>query len=76
MSKDPKVKMTWGLTLVPEVGNSSVGDINATCRLFSIATNAARIATIVLPEPTSPCNNLRMGSGFVRSDTISFSTKR
>ena len=30
MSKDPKAKMTWGLTLVPEVGNSSVGDIKHT----------------------------------------------
>ena len=30
MSKDPKAKMTWGLTLVPEVGNSSVGNIEHT----------------------------------------------
>jgi hypothetical protein len=34
MSKDPKVKMTWGLTLVPEVGNSSVGDIEHTTFRF------------------------------------------
>ena len=32
-------------------------------------------ATMVLPEPTSPCNNRRMGDGCCMSSAISFSTR-
>ena len=38
--------------------------MNATCRPFSIASSAASSATIVLPEPTSPCSSRFIGCGF------------
>ena len=45
--------------------------MNATCRPFSIATSAAISATIVLPEPTSPCSSRFIGCGRFMSPTIS-----
>ncbi len=41
----------------------SVGAMNATWKPFSIATSAAISATIVLPEPTSPCSSRFIGCG-------------
>ena len=45
--------------------------MKATCRPFSIATSAAISATIVLPEPTSPCSRRFIGCGRCMSVTIS-----
>ncbi len=39
----------------------SVGAMNATCLPLSIACSAASAATIVLPEPTSPCSRRCIG---------------
>ena len=49
----------------------SVGAMKATCRPFSIATSAAISATIVLPDPTSPCSSRFIGCGRCMSVTIS-----
>ena len=49
----------------------SVGAMNATWRLFSIATSAAISATIVFPDPTSPCRRRFIGFGSFMSPTIS-----
>ena len=49
----------------------SVGAMNATWKPFSIATIAAISATIVLPEPTSPCSSRFIGCGRCMSSTIS-----
>ena len=56
--------------------SSSVGDITAACSPFSIATSAASSATMVLPEPTSPCSRRFIGRGRCRSSTISLSACR
>ncbi len=45
--------------------------MNATWKPFSIATSAAISATIVLPEPTSPCSSRFIGCGRCMSATIS-----
>ena len=37
--------------------------MNATCRPFSIASTDASSATIVLPDPTSPCSSRFIGCG-------------
>ena len=47
--------------------------MTATWRPFSIATSAATSATIVLPEPTSPCSSRFIGCGRCMSATISLS---
>ena len=47
----------------------------ATCVLFSTAHNAAIAATIVFPEPTSPCNNRIIGCGFFKSFLNSSATR-
>ena len=39
----------------------SVGAISATWKPFSMATNAASEATMVLPDPTSPCSSRCIG---------------
>ena len=51
--------------------NTSVGAINAACLLFFIVAVTAAAATIVFPEPTSPCNNLFIGEVFFMSLYIS-----
>ena len=45
--------------------------MNATWKPFSIATSAAISATIVLPEPTSPCSSRFIGASRCMSATIS-----
>ena len=42
-------------------GRISVGAIKATSKPLSSAIKAVQAATSVLPEPTSPCSNRRMG---------------
>ena len=49
----------------------SVGAMNATWNPFSIATTAAISATIVLPDPTSPCSSRFIGELRCMSATIS-----
>ena len=49
----------------------SVGAMNATWKPFSIATSAAISATIVLPDPTSPCSSRFIGDSRCMSATIS-----
>ena len=53
----------------------SVGAMNATCRPLSIACSAASAATIVLPEPTSPCRRRCIGMARFRSWLISRHTR-
>ena len=43
--------------------NTSVGASSAACPPLSTTANIARTATIVLPEPTSPCNKRCIGCG-------------
>ena len=47
--------------------NSVVGTTTATCNPFIAATNAARIATSVLPNPTSPQTSRSIGLPDARS---------
>jgi len=49
--------------------------MNATCLPLSIACSAASAATIVLPEPTSPCSSRCMGVERFRSCAISRPTR-
>ena len=56
--------------------SSSVGAMKAACNPFSIATSAARSATMVLPDPTSPCSSRFIGCVRRRSSTISFNACR
>ena len=53
---------------------TSVGAKRAACPALSTTANIARSATIVLPEPTSPCNSRCMGWGCARSPSISAMT--
>ena len=48
---------------------SVVGTTTATCKPFNAATNAARIATSVLPNPTSPQTRRSIGRPDPRSAT-------
>ena len=52
-----------------------MGAMSATWYPFSMAMMAASKATMVLPDPTSPCSRRRMGKGFSMSDAISLSTR-
>ena len=52
----------------------SVGAISATLKPLSSAINAVQPATTVLPEPTSPCSNRRIGCAPPMSARISRST--
>ena len=49
--------------------------MNATCLPLSIACSAASAATIVLPEPTSPCSSRCIGDARFRSCAISRHTR-
>ena len=51
----------------------SVGAISAACRPASTTPAMASSATIVLPEPTSPCSSRSMRFGAARSARISAS---
>ena len=59
-----KVLVCWS-------ANISVGTRIAVCSLDSLAKYAARIAMIVLPEPTSPCMRRLVGYGFKKLFLIS-----
>ena len=52
-----------------------MGAMSATWYPFSMAMMAASKATMVLPDPTSPCSRRRMGKGFSMSEAISLSTR-
>ena len=54
--------------------NNSVGAISAACCLLPTAINIARAATIVFPDPTSPCNKRIIGWFVFRSSSISSTT--
>ena len=56
--------------------STSVGANRAACVPASTACSIAQVATMVLPEPTSPCNKRIMGSGRARSSSISLMTRR
>ena len=55
---------------------TSVGASNAACPPLSTTANMARRATIVLPEPTSPCSKRCMGWARAKSASISAHTWR
>ena len=55
--------------------SNSVGAINATCLPWAIARSAARAATSVLPEPTSPCTRRIIGTSSAISRSISATTR-
>ena len=56
--------------------STSVGAISAACAPASTATAMAKSATIVLPEPTSPCKRRNMRWVAARSSEISFKAVR
>ena len=53
---------------------TSVGASRAACPPLSTTASMALNATIVLPEPTSPCNKRCIGCGCDKSDSISLQT--
>ena len=48
--------------------------MTATCTLFATAMAAAKMDTIVFPEPTSPCKSLFMEKDRAMSSLISLMT--
>ena len=54
--------------------NTSVGARSAACPPLSTTASMARRATIVLPEPTSPCSKRCIGCPAAKSSSISLAT--
>ena len=71
-SKGPEPGERWRRCCSPR---SSVGAMSATWWSASTACRAARAATTVLPEPTSPWSRRSMGRGAARSAAISPKTR-
>ena len=55
---------------------TSVGASSAACPPLSMTVSIARSATIVFPEPTSPCSSRFIGCGCAKSFSISAETAR